>query len=104
MPKNYGILLEFAFRFSANLWLTERWTIDWTIGFIFFIGKAAWNWNNPNSEISFPINSSANDDAIRSINLITSVLANAIIEGKQGLEEVAPVVEEVAVEETVDAE
>ena len=46
----------------------------------------------------------ANDDAIRSINLITSVLANAIIEGKQGLEEVAPVVEEVAVEETVDAE
>ncbi|MBN1467141.1 MAG: 30S ribosomal protein S2 [Fusobacteriaceae bacterium] len=45
----------------------------------------------------------ANDDAIRSINLITSVLANAIIEGKQGLEEIAPV-EEVAVEETVDAE
>ncbi|TDT67019.1 small subunit ribosomal protein S2 [Hypnocyclicus thermotrophus] len=31
----------------------------------------------------------ANDDAIRSINLITSVMANAVIEGKQGVEEAA---------------
>jgi len=42
----------------------------------------------------------ANDDAIRSINLLSSVIANAITEGKQGLEEVA--VEEVATE-TVEA-
>jgi small subunit ribosomal protein S2 len=41
----------------------------------------------------------ANDDAIRSINLISSVIANAIIEGKQGVEEV---VEENTNEETVE--
>lgn len=46
----------------------------------------------------------ANDDAIRSISLITSVLANAVIEGKQGMENVVveEAVEEVATE--ADAE
>ncbi|MGL5099838.1 MAG: 30S ribosomal protein S2, partial [Fusobacteriaceae bacterium] len=34
--------------------------------------------------ITFPI--PANDDAIRSVKLISSVMANAIIEGKQGTE------------------
>ena len=40
----------------------------------------------------------ANDDAIRSISLITSVLANAVIEGRQGLgnEEVVATEEVVA--------
>ncbi|MBZ4684252.1 MAG: rpsB [Fusobacteriales bacterium] len=43
----------------------------------------------------------ANDDAIRSINLITSVIANAVIEGKQGVEEVVAE-ENTTVEETVE--
>ena len=46
-------------------------------------------------EIDYPI--PGNDDAIRAIKLIASVMANAMIEGKQG-EEMAPV------EETKDAE
>lgn len=43
----------------------------------------------------------SNDDAIRSINLLSSVIANAIIEGKQGAEEVVAeeTVEEVATTE-----
>lgn len=41
----------------------------------------------------------SNDDAIRSINLLASVMANAIVEGKQGAEEV---IEEV-VEKTEEA-
>ncbi len=31
----------------------------------------------------------ANDDAIRSINLISTVMANAVVEGKQGAVEAA---------------
>ncbi len=42
--------------------------------------------------VTYPI--PANDDAIRSVKLISSVIANAIIEGNQGKE-----VEEVASEE-----
>ena len=41
-----------------------------------------------------------NDDAIRAVSLILKTLARAIIEGRQG-EELAPVQEEVVVEETV---
>lgn len=41
----------------------------------------------------------ANDDAIRSVKLITSVMANAIIEGNQGKEIVEPASEEINVEE-----
>ena len=40
-----------------------------------------------------------NDDAIRSVKLITSVIANAIVEGNQGHEHVEPQSEEVNVEE-----
>ena len=48
----------------------------------------------------------ANDDAIRSVKLISSVMANAIIEGNQGKEvvEVPATEEEVVVEEEVVAE
>ena len=38
-------------------------------------------------------------DAIRSVKLITSVMANAIVEGNQGIENVEPQSEEVNVEE-----
>ncbi len=41
----------------------------------------------------------ANDDAIRSISLISSVMANAIVEGKQGAIEETEAVEETQVEE-----
>ena len=41
----------------------------------------------------------ANDDAIRSVKLITSIMANAIVEGNQGIENVEPQSEEVNVEE-----
>ena len=41
----------------------------------------------------------ANDDAIRSVKLITSVMANAIVEGNQGKENVEPESEAVNVEE-----
>ena len=44
-----------------------------------------------------------NDDAIRAIKLISSVMANAVIEGHQG-EEVAPAEEEAAEEAVADAE
>ena len=47
--------------------------------------------------ITYPI--PANDDAIRSVKLITSVMANAIVEGNQGIENVEPQSEEVNVEE-----
>ena len=47
--------------------------------------------------ITYPI--PANDDAIRSVKLITSVIANAIVEGNQGIENVEPQSEEVNVEE-----
>ena len=47
-------------------------------------------------EIDYPI--PGNDDAIRAIKLIASVMANAMIEGKQGEEMAAPA------EETKDAE
>ncbi|MBS9775978.1 MAG: 30S ribosomal protein S2 [Fusobacterium sp.] len=40
-----------------------------------------------------------NDDAIRSVKLITSIMANAIVEGNQGRENVEPASEEVNVEE-----
>ncbi len=41
----------------------------------------------------------ANDDATRSISLISSVMANAIVEGKQGAIEETEAVEETQVEE-----
>ena len=47
--------------------------------------------------ITYPI--PANDDAIRSVKLITSVMANAIVEGNQGIENVEPQSEEINVEE-----
>ena len=40
--------------------------------------------------ITYPI--PANDDAIRSVKLITSVIANAIVEGNQGHEHVEPTI------------
>ena len=54
--------------------------------------------------ITYPI--PANDDAIRSVKLISSVMANAIIEGNQGKEvvEVPATEEEVVVEEEIVAE
>lgn len=48
-------------------------------------------------KVTFPI--PANDDAIRSVKLITSVMANAIVEGNQGKETVEPASEEIQVEE-----
>ncbi|MGL5175285.1 MAG: 30S ribosomal protein S2, partial [Cetobacterium sp.] len=47
--------------------------------------------------ITYPI--PANDDAIRSVKLIASVMANAIIEGNQGKENAAVASDEIAVEE-----
>ncbi|MGF6906959.1 30S ribosomal protein S2 [Fusobacterium sp. PH5-44] len=47
--------------------------------------------------ITFPI--PANDDAIRSVKLISSVMANAIIEGNQGKEEIAVETPELEIEE-----
>lgn len=47
--------------------------------------------------ITYPI--PANDDAIRSVKLITSIMANAIVEGNQGKEVVEPASEEINVEE-----
>lgn len=47
--------------------------------------------------VTYPI--PANDDAIRSVKLISSVMANAIIEGNQGKENVEVVTEEIEVEE-----
>ena len=48
-------------------------------------------------EIDYPI--PGNDDAIRAIRLIASIMANAMIEGKQGEQ----VEEEAAAEETAPA-
>jgi len=45
-----------------------------------------------------------NDDAIRAIKLISSVIANAVIEANQGEEAVAAPVEEAVAEEAVAAE
>ncbi|MCJ8341758.1 MAG: 30S ribosomal protein S2 [Cetobacterium sp.] len=47
--------------------------------------------------VTYPI--PANDDAIRSVKLISSVMANAIIEGNQGKENAEVATEELAVEE-----
>lgn len=47
--------------------------------------------------VTYPI--PANDDAIRSVKLIASVMANAIVEGNQGSEAVEVVSEELEVEE-----
>ena len=47
--------------------------------------------------ITYPI--PANDDDIRSVKLMTSIMANAIVEGNQGIENVEPQSEEVNVEE-----
>ncbi|MGL4867828.1 MAG: 30S ribosomal protein S2 [Cetobacterium sp.] len=47
--------------------------------------------------ITYPI--PANDDAIRSVKLIASVMANAIIEGNQGKENAAVASDEIVVEE-----
>jgi len=54
-------------------------------------------------DVDFPI--PGNDDAIRAVKLITDVMANAIIEGRQGemLEE-APVMEQEVTEEVTDME
>ena len=48
-------------------------------------------------EIDYPI--PGNDDAIRAIRLIASIMANAMIEGRQGEQ-----MEEAAAEEVKDAE
>ncbi|MBQ9774190.1 MAG: 30S ribosomal protein S2, partial [Clostridia bacterium] len=45
-----------------------------------------------------------NDDAIRAIKLISSTLADAIIEGKQGEETAEAAAEEEAAEASADAE
>ena len=45
-----------------------------------------------------------NDDAIRAIKLISSVLADAVIEGKQGEQLTEAVAEATAAEEAEDAE
>ncbi len=47
-------------------------------------------------DVDYPI--PGNDDAIRAVKLITDVMANAVIEGRQG--EAADIEEEMAVEET----
>ena len=47
--------------------------------------------------VTYPI--PANDDAIRSVKLISSVIANAIIEGNQGKEVQEVASEEINVEE-----
>ena len=49
-------------------------------------------------EIDYPI--PANDDAIRAVKLITGAMASAIIEARQGLDDVAEESEAVEVEET----
>ena len=57
---------------------------------------------NP-EDVDFPI--PGNDDAIRAVKLITDVMANAVIEGRQGEDaEVATEIEEVVAEEATDME
>ncbi len=54
-------------------------------------------------DVDFPI--PGNDDAIRAVKLITDVMANAIIEGRQGeMVETAPVMEQDISEEVTDME
>ena len=54
-------------------------------------------------DVDYPI--PGNDDAIRAVKLITDVMANAIIEGKQGeMVETAPVMEQDTAEEVTDME
>jgi len=53
-------------------------------------------------EVDFVI--PGNDDAIRAVKLIASTISNAIIEGRQGEDAVAAVVEEVETEVAEDAE
>jgi len=53
-------------------------------------------------EVDFVI--PGNDDAIRAVKLIASTISNAIIEGRQGEDAVAAVVEEVETEVAQDAE
>ena len=54
-------------------------------------------------DVDFPI--PGNDDAIRAVKLITDVMANAIIEGRQGeMLEVAPTMEQNVAEEVTDME
>ncbi len=61
---------------------------------------------NP-EEVDYPI--PGNDDAIRAVKLIADVIANAVIEGKQGesfepeMEEIAKTTEESSMEEVVNA-
>ena len=45
-----------------------------------------------------------NDDAIRAIKLITSVMADAVIEGRQGEQNAEAIAEEEATEAPADAE
>ncbi|MEG0664440.1 MAG: 30S ribosomal protein S2 [Clostridia bacterium] len=53
-------------------------------------------------EIDYPI--PGNDDAIRAVKLISSVMANAIMEGRQGVADAAAVVEEATEEPQADVE
>ena len=54
-------------------------------------------------DVDYPI--PGNDDAIRAVKLITDVMANAIIEGRQGeMVEAAPVAEQDVTEEVTDME
>jgi len=57
--------------------------------------------SNP-EEIDYPI--PGNDDAIRSLRLITSIIANAVIEGKEGKVEKEEIEEEVSEEELLTKE
>ena len=54
-------------------------------------------------DVDYPI--PGNDDAIRAVKLITDVMANAVIEGRQGeMVETAPVMEQDITEEVTDME
>ncbi|MGN1301371.1 MAG: 30S ribosomal protein S2, partial [Clostridia bacterium] len=54
-------------------------------------------------DVDYPI--PGNDDAIRAVKLITDVMANAVIEGRQGeMVETAPVMEQDTTEEVTDME
>ncbi|MBR3152004.1 MAG: 30S ribosomal protein S2, partial [Clostridia bacterium] len=53
-------------------------------------------------DVDYPI--PGNDDAIRAVKLITDVMANAVIEGRQGEAADVPVVEEVEAVEATDME
>ena len=54
-------------------------------------------------DVDYPI--PGNDDAIRAVKLITDVMANAVIEGRQGeMVETAPAMEQDTTEEVKDIE